>query len=210
MAEVKGRGKQSEKARQTRRRVVDAARELFVEQGYGATTLQAVADRGQVAVQTIYFTFGNKRSLLKEVVDTTIAGDDEPVATMDRPWFREAVAAPTARTQLRRHVRGTKQVIGRVAPVMEVFRAAAAIEPDIADMWEDPDPRFTVQSAAAKALVGKPDTRPGISARQAADVLYGLLSPELYLVFVRQRGWTPEKWERWVYDALCAQLCTDS
>jgi hypothetical protein len=143
-------------------------------------------------------------------VDTTIAGDDEPVATMDRPWFREAVAAPTARAQLRRHVRGTKQVIGRVAPIMEVFRTAAAIEPDIADMWADPDPRFTVQSAAAKALVGKPDARPGISARQAADVLYGLLSPELYLVFVRRRGWTPEKWERWVYDALCAQLCTDS
>ncbi len=208
MTEVKGRGKQSEKARQTRRRIVDAARELFVEQGYGATTLQAVAARGQVAVQTIYFTFGNKRSLLKEVVDSTIAGDDEPVATMDRPWFREAARAPTARAQLREHVRGTRQIIGRIAPVMEVFRTAAAIDPDIADMWEDPDPRFTVQSAAAKALVAKPDARPGLSARQAADVLYGQLSPELYLVFVRQRAWSPRKWERWAYEALCAQLCS--
>src|SRR2546423_13263180 len=109
--------KQAEKARQTRRKVLLAAGELFVERGYGATTLQEVADRAGVAVQTIYFVFGNKRSLLKDVVDTSIAGDDEPVATMDRVWFRAAVAAGTAQAQLRELIHGTGQIIERTAPV---------------------------------------------------------------------------------------------
>jgi AcrR family transcriptional regulator len=85
---------------------LEAARDLFVDHGYGATNLQDVAERAGVAVQTIYFVFGNKRSVLKELVDMTIAGDDEPVATMSRPWFRAAMAADTADAQLRAHIAG--------------------------------------------------------------------------------------------------------
>jgi AcrR family transcriptional regulator len=202
------RNKQADKARQTRRRITRAAHDLFVEHGYGATTLQDVADRAGVAVQTIYFTFGNKRSLLKEVVDTSIAGDDQPIATMDRPWFRDALAADTAAAGLRRLVRGTGQVIARVAPIIEVLRTAAAIDPEIAGLWpQDIDMRFTVQAAAAKALMAKPGARAGVSAEHAADLLYGMLSPELYLLYVRDRGWTSGQWEQWVYDTLHSQLC---
>src|SRR5690349_16397972 len=89
----------------TRRRMLEAARELFVRNGYGATTLKEIADRAGVAVQTIYFTFGNKRVLLKELVDVAIAGDLEPVATMDRAWFQEVLAAETAEAHVRLHVR---------------------------------------------------------------------------------------------------------
>src|SRR3569833_4652111 len=94
----------------TRRRMLEAARELFVVKGYGATTLKEIADRAGVAVQTIYFTFGNKRVLLKELVDVAIAGDLEPVATMARPWFRDAVAPPAAEAHVRLHVRGARGV----------------------------------------------------------------------------------------------------
>ncbi|MFE3513762.1 hypothetical protein [Streptomyces sp. NPDC059166] len=65
-----------------------------------------------------------------------------------------------------------------------------------------------MQRAAAEALSAKPDARPDIDTDRAADLLYGLLSPELYLVFVRDRGWSPDAWEEWVGDALTAQLCT--
>jgi AcrR family transcriptional regulator len=202
------RNKQADKARQTRRRITRAAQDLFVEHGYGATTLQDVADRAGVAVQTIYFTFGNKRSLLKEVVDTSIAGDDQPIATMDRPWFRDALAADTASAALLRHVQGTGQVIARVAPIIEVLRTATAIDPEITGLWpQDVDMRFTVQASAAKALMAKPGARAGVSAEHAADLLYGMLSPELYLLYVRDRGWTPGQWQQWVYDTLRSQLC---
>jgi AcrR family transcriptional regulator len=205
---VKSTGKKGEKSRQTRRRILQAAYELFVDQGYGATTLQGIAERAGVAVQTIYFAFGNKPSLLKELVDVTIAGDDEPIPTMQRAWFRDALAADTAEAQLRAHVGGTCEVLQRVAPIMDVLRAAGAQDPSLAEMWQlDTDPRLEVQTAAAHSLITKPGAKGDLTVEHATDLLYGLLSPQLYLLFIRDRGWTPDRWEQWVYDTLHAQLC---
>ncbi|WP_327150324.1 TetR/AcrR family transcriptional regulator [Nocardia sp. NBC_01329] len=202
--------KRGERSRRTREKIVDAARELFVAQGYGATNLQEIADRAGVAVQTVYFVFHNKRTLFKDVVDTAIAGDAEPVATMDREWFRAACAEPTAAGQLRVHVHGTREILGRVAPIMPLIAAAAATDPEIAAQWPDgPDPRYTVQYSAAEALVSKPDARPGLSAGMAADLLFGLLSPQLYLIFVRDRDWSSQTWEEWAGTTLISQLCAD-
>lgn len=210
MSEVKRVSKRAEKARQTRQRILAAARELFVEHGYGATALQDVADRAEVAVQTIYFTFGNKRSVLKELVDITIAGDDEPMATMDRPWFREAMAAETADAHLRQHVSGTRAILDRVAEISKMVGAATAMDPEIGALWphKNTDPRHTVHSAAAGTLMAKPGARADVSAEEAADLLYGLLSPELYLLFVHERGWSPDRWERRVVEILRSQLCS--
>lgn len=210
MESVKRPDKRGERSRRTRKKIVDAARELFVTQGYGATSLQEIADRAGVAVQTVYFVFHNKRTLFKDVVDTTIAGDAEPVATMDREWFRAASAEPTAAGQLRMHVHGTCEILARVAPIMPLIAAAAATDPEIAAQWPDgPDPRYTVHYSAAEALVGKPDARPGLSAETAADVLFGLLSPQLYLIFVRDRDWSSQTWEEWAATTLISQLCAD-
>ena len=206
---VKSTGKKGERSRQTRRRILQAAYELFTDQGYGATTLQDVADRAGVAVQTIYFAFGNKPSLLKELVDVTIAGDEETIPTMQRAWFLDAAAAGTAQAQLRMHVHGTCGILQRVAPIMDVLRAASAQDPSLASMWQqDSDPRYEVHTAAARSLVTKPGARAGLSVEHAADVLFGLLSPELYLLFIRDRGWTPERFEQWAYDTLHSQLCS--
>jgi AcrR family transcriptional regulator len=210
MDEVKRPDKRAERSRRTREKVIEAARELFVAQGYGATSLQEVADQAGVAVQTVYFVFHNKRTLFKDVVDTSIAGDTEPVATMEREWFRAACAEPTAAGQLRTHVHGTREILGRVAPIMPLIAAAAATDPEIAAQWPDSaDPRYTVQYAAAEALAGKPDTRPGLSTEMAADLLFGLLSPQLYLIFVRDRDWSPDTWEEWARTTLTSQLCAD-
>ncbi|RSN46490.1 MULTISPECIES: TetR/AcrR family transcriptional regulator [Actinomadura] len=198
----------AERSRRTREKVIEAARELFVAQGYGATSLQEVADRAGVAVQTVYYVFSNKRTLFKGVVDTAVAGDAEPVATMDRAWFRDACAAPTADAQLRAHVDGTRGILGRIAPILPLIGAAAATDPEIAAQWpKGPDPRFTVHRAAAEALAGKPGFRPGVSVATAADLLFGLLSPELYRLFVHDRGWSPDAWAAWAYETLAAQLC---
>ncbi|MBM0224681.1 TetR/AcrR family transcriptional regulator [Micromonospora sp. ATA51] len=209
MTDVKRVNKRTQKAAETRRCILEAARGLFVDHGYGATNMQDVAARAGVAVQTIYFVFGNKRSLLKELVDVTIAGDDEPVATMNRPWFRDALAAATADAQLRAHVRGTREILERVAVITKMVATAAATDADVAQLWpHGKNPRFEVHTAAAKALVAKPGARPGVSTETAADLLYALLSTELYLLFVRDRGWSPEQWEQWTYNTLRPQLCS--
>jgi AcrR family transcriptional regulator len=208
MSDVKRPNKRAEKAKETRRRIRAAALELFVQDGYGATNLQDVADRAGVAVQTIYFVFGNKRALLKELVDVTIAGDDEPVATMDRPWYTTALSADTAQDMLRAYVAGATAVLERIAPIGKVLEAAVASDPEVAALWpHDVDPRYVVQQGAAKALAGKPGARVDLPVEEAADVLYGLLSPELYLLFVRERGWSRERWESWVGETLRSRLC---
>ena len=205
---VKSTGKKGEKSRQTRGRILQAAYELFVDQGYGATTLQGIAERAGVAVQTIYFAFGNKPSLLKELVDVTIAGDDEPIPTMQRDWFHDAIAAGTAEAHLRAHVHGTCGILARVAPIMDVLHAATAQDPSLASLWQqDTDPRLEVQTAAARSLMAKTGANTDLPVKDAADLLYGLLSPQLYLLFIRDRGWAPDRWEQWVYDTLHAQLC---
>lgn len=207
MSDVKRPNKRAEKAKETRRRIRAAALELFVQDGYGATNLQDVADKAGVAVQTIYFVFGNKRALLKELVDVTIAGDDEPVATMDRPWYTAALAAGTAQDMLRAYVAGATAVLERIAPIGKVLEGAVASDPEVAALWpNDVDLRYVVQQRAAKALVGKPDAR-DLPVEEAADVLYGLLSPELYLLFVRERGWSRERWESWIGETLRSRLC---
>ncbi|BCJ75355.1 TetR family transcriptional regulator [Catellatospora sp. IY07-71] len=209
MPDVNRVNKRTQKAAETRRSILDAARDLFVEHGYGATNMQEVAARAGVAVQTVYFVFGNKRALLKELVDVTIAGDDEPVATVNRPWFRAALAEPTAAAQLKAHVRGTREILERVAAITEMVATAAATDAEVAHLWPHGDgPRFEVHAAAAAALVAKPDARATASGA-AADLLYALLSTQLYLLFTRDRGWSPERWEQWTWQTLRAQLCAD-
>ncbi|MEV4532665.1 helix-turn-helix domain-containing protein [Asanoa sp. NPDC049518] len=212
MTSVKGKApnRRTVKARETRTRMLDAARQLFVERGYGATTLADVAAAAGVAVQTIYFTFGNKRALFKEMVDVTIAGDDEPVATMDREWFRAGLDAPTATEHLRLHAAGSARVLDRVAPIMRMVEQAAGSDPEISGLWPEANPRYTVQSTAARSLMGKPGARADVSAADAADVLYGILSPELYLLLVRDRGWSPERFRGWAVSTLLPQLCTEN
>ncbi|MEV0800915.1 helix-turn-helix domain-containing protein [Kribbella sp. NPDC050281] len=208
MTVVKRPSKRAEKAQETRRRIIQAATELFVADGYGATNLQEVADRAGVAVQTIYFVFGNKRALLKELVDVTIAGDTEPLATMERPWFTDAVAMRTAPDMLAEYVPGSSAVLARVAPIMRVLESAVANDPEVSALWPpDEDLRYVVQRAAAEALVTKSGRRRGLTVDEAADLLYGILSPELYLLFVRDRGWSHDRWVEWATQTLRTQLC---
>src|SRR5690348_18283426 len=80
--------------RANRLRVIDAARRLFIERGYPATTIEAVAEAADVALPTLYRLFGSKRELLKAVLDTSFGGDDEPIAFGDRPEQQQALAEP--------------------------------------------------------------------------------------------------------------------
>src|SRR6185437_16446495 len=101
------------RTRATRRRIVDAATELFVATGYGTTTLEQIAERAGVAVQTVYFHFGNKRTVLKEAVDIAAVGDDEPVPLLDRPWLVKLRTEPDARRVIALWVRNSREIFGR-------------------------------------------------------------------------------------------------
>ncbi|MYY13952.1 TetR family transcriptional regulator [Streptomyces sp. SID4919] len=146
----------AEKTRRTRRRMLDAAARLFVERGWTGATVEDIARAAEVGVQTVYFTFGTKRALLGEVLDTAIAGDADPAATLDRPWAREVVAEPDPAAQLARQAAGARRVLERAAPVLEVVRTAATAEPELAALWRtNLEQRHTVQLHFAHALTAK-------------------------------------------------------
>src|SRR5215207_4472474 len=161
-------GVRAAKTAATRVRMLAAARKLFVERGYTATTMQAIAAEAGVAVQTLYFTFATKRAILKELIDVEVAGDRAPIATLDRPWVSEAMAAPPAEL-LGRLAAAAAQINGRVGPVLEVVRSSATVEPEIAELWRtNIAQRHTVMTAFAGALAAKTKLRAGINDARAA------------------------------------------
>ena len=123
------------RTRATRRRIVAAAGELFVADGYSATTLEQIAARAGVAVQTVYFHFGNKRTVLKEAVDQAVVGDDAPVGILGRDWLVEARAERDPRRVIELWTAYGRGIMTRVGPIMRVVRDAAVVDPDMAAQW---------------------------------------------------------------------------
>lgn len=191
--------------------MLDAASRLFMENGYGATTIDSIAREAKVAVQTVYFKFGNKPTILKELLDIRVAGDDEPIATLERQWVQDAVRAEDAATQLRHQVAGAREIYERVGELLEVLRTAAACSADVAPLWErNKQQRVEVQIALMKALTEKLSLPPGLTFDRAVDISYGLLGPEMYHLLVSEHGWTPQQWADWVHSSLCHHLIADN
>ncbi|MEV0250722.1 helix-turn-helix domain-containing protein [Nocardia sp. NPDC050712] len=202
----KGAGTRAAKTTANRARMLAAARTLFTSRGYTATTMKAIAEEAGMAVQSLYFTFATKRAILSELLDSAIAGDTAPIATMDRPWFAAALAAGPAE-QLRLQVEAAATIFGRVSPLLEVIRSAAATDPELAELWQtNLTQRRLVQLRLAEALAEKTALRAGFDAEHAADIGLATLAPETYHLLVRERGWTAAQWTDWATDALTRQL----
>ena len=165
-----GRGtRRAEQARATRRRIIGQAARLFAEQGYAATTLDQIAAAADVAVQTVYFHFRNKATVLKEVVDVLAAGDDEPVPVLDRPWVRRMREEPDGARALAIWLRNTRAIFGRVAPVMKIVRDAAGSDPQMAAQWQTSlAQRYAAQRAVVQQLADKGALRPDLIVDRAA------------------------------------------
>src|SRR3954451_23616995 len=117
-------GRRQRSAR-TRARIVETAAGLFLAEGYLATTIEVVAEQAGVAVQTVYYVFGTKPNLLAAVLDVTIAGDPEPVPTLQRPWVEELRAETNHAQAVECLVDASVAIVARTSPVYEVVRQAA-------------------------------------------------------------------------------------
>ena len=202
-------GPRAARARETRQRMVDAARRLFVERGYLPTTMSAIAQEAGVAIQTLYLSFGSKAGVLAATLDTTIAGDDAPVPVLDRPWVQELRAEEDGARAVTLLCQGVGQSVQRVAPLYATMRAATG-DADVAALLERGQQR---RYLTWRRLVGFLAQKPGFTRQldevRAADIVYGLLSEELYLLFCGERGWTAEEWLAWVTATLSGQLFPD-
>jgi AcrR family transcriptional regulator len=203
---VKGGTRRGAQARATRRRIVDAAAALFIADGYAATTLEQIAEKAGVAVQTVYFHFGNKRTVLKEAVDVAAVGDDEPVALLERPFYEQLATEPDPVRLITLWMRGGREIFVRIAPIMGVVRDAAGIDTDMAGQWHANErQRATAYRVLAQQLDDRHALMPDVSVDDATDIVIALVSIEVYLILAA-RGWSAERWEQWVTGMLVAAL----
>jgi AcrR family transcriptional regulator len=205
---VDGRRSQA-RTRLARAAVVDAARSLFLERGYGATTIEAISALSDVPPATVYRLFSSKRGILKALLDVSVVGDDEAVPLVDRPQVRTLVADPDPRNQLAGFVGVTSQVNARAAPIYRILVSAAASDRDAAALLDElTRQRQDGQRVIARSLARAGRLRPDLRERDAADVIHALMSPEVYRLLVLDRGWPPERYERWLTGLLVDQLLT--
>jgi TetR/AcrR family transcriptional regulator of autoinduction and epiphytic fitness len=199
--------RREQSARETRRAIVSSARERFISAGYPATTFPAVAEGAGVSVQTVFAHFPTKRDLLKQVIDEAVAGDDEPVAVVDRSEVAAILAEPDPERKLRLHAAHAVAISERATLVDQMLRSAAAVDPEAAELWSrgSQDRQMGMKRLATHLKDGG-HLRDGLSVQKAADRLAVLIDPEMYRLTVGVRGWTPKQHEEWLAEILIASL----
>jgi AcrR family transcriptional regulator len=194
----------------SRHAILAAARDLFLERGYAGATMPAIAEAAGVALDTIYAAIGTKPVLMRQLIESAISGNDEAIPALSRDYVREIHEEPDPRRKLARYARAVREIQERLAPLFSVLRTAAAIEPDLAALWQEIADRraanmrlFIAEVAEAGGL------RDGISQDDAADIVWATNSPEFYLLLVRDRGWDPARFEQWLTDLWQRTLLPD-
>lgn len=137
VAQVKG--KRRDKAEVTRQRLLKAAHQEFLDNGFHGATMAAIARRAGVAGQTVYFVFHTKAELLSAVIDAAVLGDDPPTVPQDTDWWAAMNNADTAEEVLRHFVRGAGPLLARAAQISEVLRAAALADPEARAIFDRHD-----------------------------------------------------------------------
>jgi AcrR family transcriptional regulator len=187
----------------TEQRILAAATELFLEGGYLATTLEAVARRAQVAARTVYLRFGTKAALFKRVIDVAIVGDTEPVDVLGRDWMQAALTAPTAAERIAANAAASRQIMQRTGALFAVAQQAAAVEPLIAGFWQQGREQTRHTFAVFWTRMAEDGLlSPGADLTWLTDTTSILSAAETYLLITRTTGWDLDAYERWLNRTL--------
>jgi AcrR family transcriptional regulator len=189
-------------ANATRKSIIDAARRVFLEKGYAAATMPAIARAAGVVMDTVYATVGKKSSLFRLLLEIAISGGDTPLPALERDYVRAIRAEPDAARKLKLYAAALRRIQPRLAPLVRVLQGAASLDPELAGLWRGISQRRALNMRLlAKELASTGRLRPGLSISRVADIIWSMNSPEFYLLLVEQRGWSSEDFERWLADA---------
>lgn len=193
-------------------KILDAALMLFVTRGYPSTTVDMIAQQARVAVQTVYFSFRTKANILKQLVDANInVAGNTPTAVSRRAWITDALAEPDPARQLEIQIKATASIHRRTAPLLNVLHRASDTDPVVAELWQtNQEQRRVLQRRLVTALRRKGGLPPKMRLRQAVDISYAVLGPELFHLLVTERGWSIAEWERWTLGVLQHELLNHS
>lgn len=195
-----------ELAEESRRRVLLRARELFLAQGFGATTIAQIAQAAEVSPESVYKNFGGKPGLVRAIHDQSLLG------TGDQPAERRSDLAQLTTTDplalMEQFGRFVAELSPIGAPVVLLIRAAAASgDRDMAHLLREVDEaRYRRMHHNAHRLSDRGLLRPGLTAEEAADVMFASTTAELYESLVVKRGWSPERYGTFIAKTLAANL----
>src|ERR671934_914765 len=198
-----------EQAAATRRAILEAAERLFGQRGYVRTSVAEIAAEAGVALKTVYAVFGTKAEVLRGLWNLRMRGDEEPVPMPERPWYREIVDEPDPRRRLALVAHNSRLVRERTAHVTEIVRQAAPADEQIAALWERFQREFYELGVHGIVVTLEHDGVLAANLTTATDIGWTLTHPDLFQLLVRQRGWSPEAYERWLAETLCTQLVKD-
>lgn len=187
--------------------MIDAARRLFLRLGYPATTMAQIADDSGVPPATVYRLFGSKRGILKAVLDVAFGGDDEAIEFQHRPEVQAAFAAEDARAMLDGFARVLRDLMHRAGGLQHVLATSAAVDEEAAEMLETTRrQRHQGQSRIVRELARRKALRAGLTQKAAGDIIYTVMSPEVYRLLTVERGWNEDDYEAWLARTLRTQM----
>lgn len=184
-------------AARTRTEIVVAARDLFVERGYGRTTVADIARAADVSVETIYAAFGSKSALLHRAWDITIGGDDEDVVFHERPEIRAMRAEPDLAKRFELHAEFSTRTSQRIAPFQLMVQAAAEADPAAAAMLEEMG-RQRLAGMSVMAAGAAATGQLAVSEEECRDVIWSMTDGMLWHRLVNERGWSDERFATWL------------
>jgi AcrR family transcriptional regulator len=203
------RTRRSERAEKTRQRILDAATALFDDQGYALTTIEAVARRADVAIETVYSRFRNKANLLAAILEPAIVGATDGRDLFDRPEMAEIRDCQDARTQVRMLAHFSRGILERTYVPHRILRSAASADPNAAELQRrDAKRRGDSQRIYIDMLLATAPLR--LTPDDAAATYSALSNPSTYALLVGERGWTPDHFEQWLGDSLTLLLLPNS
>ncbi len=190
--------------------MLDAARELFVANGYSATAVAEIAERAGVSLDTVYAAVGRKPALLRELVETAISGTDQAVPAEHRDYVTRIGATPNARGKIAIYARAITEIQQRMAPVFLALRDAAAIDRDCATLWaEIAGRRARNMLLFAGELRGTGELRDDLTDQHVADIIWSMNASEYWVLLVHERSWRPEQFADWLTDAWTRLLLAE-
>jgi len=213
MVEVKEKRKYSstvrdEQAARTRTRILDAASDLFLERGYARTTMKDIAERADVARDTVHAIFGNKARVLTALIDVRLVPDAGIDNITQRPDALEIRDETDRVKQIEMFAKFIARISTGLRPVFEVLRTASAVEPEMARVFEEMDRyRMINMRTYAKWIAARGPLR--VSTRRAAEIIWALASPDVARMLCEEIGWTESQHARWLADTLIRTLLPD-
>lgn len=194
-------------ARETRRVVVAAAARLYVADGFGRTTIEAIAQAAGVSRKTVFTSVGGKVELLKLALNWAVVGDDEPVPLAGRRELDHLKASTDPDAILRDWVHIVTSIGSRVAGLSGALTGAAGVDDDARALWEHAqDQRHAGARAFIAHLAHHHGLRPDLGRNEAADLAWVYSDPALHHRLVIQRGWSIDRFEQWLYQTITFYL----